>query len=192
MTDPANVLLVGVGGQGIVLAGDLLANAALLDGFDVKKSEIHGMSQRGGSVTSHVRFGGAVFSPVIPDGHADLLLAFERLEAMRYAAMLRRGGRAIVCDRRILPAPVLSGAADYPEGLEAVFEANDSPLSLLDGESLASAAGNSLAVNVVLLGAASRHLPLSEDAWERALEAGIKPAYREINRNAFRRGREAV
>jgi indolepyruvate ferredoxin oxidoreductase, beta subunit len=187
-----NVLLVGVGGQGIVLAGDLLAQAALLDGLDVKKSEIHGMAQRGGSVTSHVRFGSQVFSPVISEGQVDLLLAFERLEALRYASYLRPGGTALVNDQVIFPATVLSGDAGYPSGVEEAFAERRLRAYVIDGPSLAEKAGHPLTVNVALLGVVSRHLPISDKAWEGAMSKHIKPAFLDVNRQAFQLGRTAI
>ena len=192
VNSPVNILLVGVGGQGIVRAGDLIAEAALHDGRDVKKSEIHGMSQRGGSVTSHVRYGRQVFSPVIVEGQADVLLSFERLEAIRYIAYLRPRGLAIVNDQAILPAPVLAGAATYPEDLESIFAERGRRLSIVDGTRLATEAGNRLTVNVALLGIVSRHLDLPEDAWQAALKSHVKPAFLDVNRKAFDLGRKVA
>lgn len=190
MTKTLNILLVGVGGQGIVLASEIIARAALEDGLDVKKSEIHGMSQRGGSVTSHVRFGEQVFSPVIPKGQADVLLAFERLEALRFAAYLRPQGMALLNQQEILPAPVLAGAAVYPEDIEESIERSGYRVVRVDGMSLARKAGHPLTVNMALLGAASVFLPLSDRAWEAAMTHHIKPAFLDVNRRAFRLGRE--
>ena len=190
--DLFNVLLVGVGGQGIVLAGDLLANAALLHGLDVKKSEIHGMSQRGGSVSSHVRFGSRVFSPVISEGEADVLLAFERLEALRCVSYLRPGGLALINDQVILPAPVLAGAATYPQEIEQEFKRRDLRMLVVAGAVIAELAGNPLTVNVALLGALSRWLPLPGEVWDAALAAHVKPAFLQVNRKAFQLGVQAA
>ena len=184
-----NILLAGVGGQGIVLAGDLLAGAALYQGLDVKKSEIHGMSQRGGSVTSHVRFGEEIFSPVIPEGQVDLFIAFERLESLRYLSFLREGGRAIVNDQVILPATVLSGAASYPKEIEGFFRKKGLGIEIVDGPALAARAGNPLTLNMVLLGVASRYLALSHETWQAAISAGVKPRFLEVNLRAFELGR---
>ncbi|MGQ9523992.1 MAG: indolepyruvate oxidoreductase subunit beta [Armatimonadota bacterium] len=192
MTKISNILLVGVGGQGIVLASEVLASAALEDGLDVKKSEIHGMSQRGGSVTSHVRFGEQVFSPVIPKGQADILLAFERLEALRFVSYLRAQGMAIVNQQVIPPAPVLAGAAVYPENIEETIEQLGPRVIRADGLSLAKEAGHPLTVNMALLGAVSTFLPLSERAWEVSMAQHIKPAFLDVNRKAFWLGRNLV
>lgn len=191
MSKTVNVLIVGVGGQGIVLAGEILAQAALEDGLDVKKSEIHGMSQRGGSVTSHVRFGERVFSPVIPAGQTDLLLAFELLEGLRYATHARRQGLILLNTQKILPAPVLAGAAEYPEDVEAKLRENSFRVVAVNGLELAKQAGHPLTVNVALLGAASVHLPLSDEAWQKALERHVKPNFLEVNKKAFLLGKEA-
>jgi indolepyruvate ferredoxin oxidoreductase beta subunit len=186
-----NVLLAGVGGQGTVLAGELLSRAALADGLDVKKSEIHGMSQRGGSVVSHVRFGREVFSPVIAVGEADLLLSFERLEALRYAPLLRPAGMVVLNRQSILPAPVLAGVATYPEEVEEPLRGRGLKVIAVDALELARVAGHPLTANVALLGVVSRYLSLTESAWSEALEAQIKPALLEVNRRAFQLGREA-
>jgi len=185
-----NILLVGVGGQGIVLASEIIARAALEDGLDVKKSEIHGMSQRGGSVTSHVRFGEQVFSPVIPKGQADVLLAFERLEALRFAPYLRTQGMAVINQQAIPPATVLAGAAHYPENIEELMEQRGLRVVRVDGVSVAKEVGNPLTLNMALLGAASVFLSLSERAWEVAMAQHIKPAFLDVNRKAFRLGRD--
>lgn len=192
VVSPTNVLLVGVGGQGIVLAGEILARAALLDGLDAKKSEIHGMSQRGGSVVSHVRFGARVYSPVIPAGQADVLLAFEQLEALRAASHLKPGGLALVNSQTILPAPVLAGLATYPQDVAARLAAAECRATFLDAASLAQEAGHPLTANVALLGALAARLSLSDAAWEAALSEHIKPAFLEANRRAFHLGRKAT
>lgn len=190
-----NFVLVGVGGQGTILASDILAEVGLEAGFDVKKAEVHGMSQRGGSVTSHVRWHRQqVFSPMVGVREADLLVAFEKLEALRFAEFLREGGIALVNDMSLLPITVTVGGVPYPEDghLEKVVQALGGKLLLVKGEELAKEAGNVKAANVVLLGAISCLLPLPEEAWWACLERRIPPRFLELNRKAFQLGRKAI
>ncbi len=184
-----NILLVGVGGQGILLASEILSEAFMLAGHDVKKSEIHGMSQRGGSVVSHVRFGSQVFSPVVPEGEGDILFGFELLETCRYLPLLRPGASVIANDFRIPPPSVLLGQALYPEGLVESIRSQVSDFLLVDGLKLASEAGNPRAANTVLLGAVSNRLPLPEEIWLRALEKMVPKKALDINIKAFALGR---
>jgi len=187
--------LVGVGGQGTILASDILAEVGLEAGFDVKRAEVHGMSQRGGSVTSHVRWHRQqVFSPMVGVREADLLVAFEKLEALRFAEFLREGGIALVNDMSLLPITVTVGGVPYPEDghLEKVVQALGGKLLLVKGEELAKEAGNVKAANVVLLGAISCLLPLPEEAWWACLERRIPPRFLELNRKAFQLGRKAI
>ena len=188
-------VLVGVGGQGTLLASNILAEVGLAAGFDVKKSEVHGMAQRGGSVASHVRWDPErVSSPLVGTGEADVLLSFEKMEALRFAPFLRRGGTAVVNEMEIVPVTVSSGAAKYPgdEHLTRVFAALDARLVTVPGEALAQRAGNVKAANVVLLGAVSRLLPLPEDAWWTCIAQRVPKKFLELNRVAFAAGREAV
>jgi indolepyruvate ferredoxin oxidoreductase beta subunit len=188
-------VLVGVGGQGTLLASNILAEVGLAAGFDVKKSEVHGMAQRGGSVASHVRWHPEkVFSPLVGLGEADILLSFEKVEALRFAEFLRRGGTAVVNDMAIVPITVSSGSATYPgdEALTKVFAALDAELLMVPGERLAQEAGNVKAANVVLLGAVSKLLPLPEETWWECLAQRIPKKFLELNRVAFASGREAV
>jgi indolepyruvate ferredoxin oxidoreductase beta subunit len=190
-----NFVLVGVGGQGTILASDILAEVGLEAGFDVKKAEVHGMSQRGGSVTSHVRWHRQqVFSPMVGVREADLLVAFEKLEALRFAEFLREDGVALVNDMSLLPITVTVGGVPYPEDghLEKVVQALGGKLLLVKGEELAKEAGNVKAANVVLLGAISCLLPLPEEAWWACLERRIPPRFLELNRKAFQLGRKAI
>jgi len=190
-----NFVLVGVGGQGTILASDILAEVGLEAGFDVKKAEVHGMSQRGGSVISHVRWNREqVFSPMVGLGEADILLAFEKLEALRFAEYLRPGGVALVNDMELLPITVTVGGTPYPENgeLQKVVAALGAQLAIVPGEALAKEAGNVKAANVVLLGAISRLLPLPEEVWWRCLERRIPPRFLELNRKAFQLGRSAL
>lgn len=190
-----NFVLVGVGGQGTILASHILAEVGMEAGFDVKKAEVHGMSQRGGSVISHVRWNAQqVFSPLVGLHEADLLIAFERLEALRFAEYLRAGGTALVNDMELLPITVTVGGVPYPEdgALEQAMAALKAKLLRIPGEALAKEAGNVKAANVVLLGAVSKLLPLPEAAWWACLERRIPAKFLELNRKAFQLGRQAV
>lgn len=190
-----NFVLVGVGGQGTLLASNILAEVGLAAGFDVKKSEVHGMAQRGGSVASHVRWHPErVFSPLVGVGEADILLSFEKLEALRFAELLRPGATAVVTEMRIVPLTVSTGGGVYPgdEHLASVFAALGARLVMVPGELLALRAGSVKAVNVVLLGAVSRLLPLPESVWLDCLAQRVPPKFLELNRTAFALGRDAV
>ncbi len=192
---PVNFVLVGVGGQGTLLASNILAEVGLAAGFDVKKSEVHGMAQRGGSVASHVRWHPEkVFSPLVGLGEADILLSFEKVEALRFAEFLRHGGTAVVNDMAIVPVTVSSGTAVYPgdEHLEKVFGALGAELRMVEGERLALAAGNVKAANAVLLGAISKLLPLPEEAWWECLAQRVPKKFLDVNKVAFASGRAAV
>jgi indolepyruvate ferredoxin oxidoreductase beta subunit len=192
---PYSFVLVGVGGQGTLLASNILAEVGLAAGFDVKKSEVHGMAQRGGSVASHVRWHPEkVFSPLVGLGEADILLSFEKVEALRFAEFLRQGGTAVVNDMAIVPVTVSSGTAVYPgdEHLAKVFASLDAELVMVPGERLAQEAGNVKAANVVLLGAISRLLPLPEETWWECLAQRVPKKFLELNRVAFASGRAAV
>jgi len=184
-----NVLLVGVGGQGILLASEVLAEACMLAGHDVKKSEIHGMSQRGGSVVSHVRFGKEVFSPIVPEGEGDILFGFELLETYRSLPLLRKGASVIANDLRILPPAVLLGQDSYPDDLPQRISSRFPDFILVDGQTIAAEAGNVRAANTVLLGAVSRRLPIEEQFWLAALEKMVPAKAISVNVTAFNRGR---
>lgn len=185
-----NVLLVGVGGQGILLASEILSEAAMLAGFDVKKSEIHGMSQRGGSVVSHVRYGKQVFSPIVPEGEGDILFGFELMETCRSLPLLKSGGTVVANDLRISPPSVLMGHEIYPEGLVDRIREQFPDFMLLDGQQMATDAGNVRAANTVLLGAVSKRLDIAEEFWMKALEKMVPPKALEVNKKAFLMGRE--
>ncbi|MCM2357255.1 MAG: indolepyruvate oxidoreductase subunit beta [Geobacteraceae bacterium] len=184
-----NILLVGVGGQGILLASEVLAETFMLAGFDVKKSEIHGMSQRGGSVVSHVRYGREVFSPIVPEGEGDILFGFEMLETCRYLPLLKEGASVIANDLCIPPPAVLSGQEEYPRGLAQQIGTRFPDFLLVDGLGLATAAGNPRAANTVLLGAVSKRLDIPEEYWLRALVKMVPARAFEVNRRAFLAGR---
>jgi len=185
-----NILLVGVGGQGILLASEILSEAAMLAGFDVKKSEIHGMSQRGGSVVSHVRFGTEVFSPIVPEGEGDILFGFELMETARSLPLLKQGGTVVANDLQISPPSVLMGQETYPDGLVERIKARFPDFLLVDGQKIAADAGNVRAANTVLLGAVSKRLDIAEEFWLKALEKMVPPKALAVNRRAFQQGRE--
>jgi len=183
------VVLAGVGGQGTILAGDVLAKVAVAEGHDVKLSEVHGMAQRGGSVDTVVRFGDEVHSPVVDPGMADHLIAFEIIEGARALAYLRPDGRLVVNRRMVAPLPVLIGDAPAPGGLEDALYAEGA--IFLDAEALACQAGSPRSANVVLLGAASYGLPFAAETWTRVIEGRVPPATVEANLRAFALGRDA-
>ncbi len=185
-----NILLVGVGGQGILLASEILSEAAMLAGFDVKKSEIHGMSQRGGSVVSHVRYGTEVFSPIVPEGEGDILFGFELMETARSLPLLKPGGTVVANDLQISPPSVLMGEETYPAGLAERIKTQFPDFLLVDGQKMATDAGNVRAANTVLLGAVSKRLDISEKFWLRALEKMVPGKALDINKQAFHMGRE--
>ena len=182
----ANIIIVGVGGQGILLTSKILGYLALKMGDDVKVSEVHGMSQRGGSVITHVRIGENVASPLVTPGEADMVIAFEWLEALRSEFYLRQGGAMIANTHRMLPMPVIMGKTAYPE--QAI---DGHPLYALDAQELAEHCGSVRAVNIVLLGVLSQLLPWPAEAYEEAVAACVKPATLAVNLAAFRAGRAA-
>ncbi len=187
-----NVLFVGVGGQGTLLASRILGHVLLEMGHDVKLSEVHGMSQRGGSVTTYVRFGDKVHSPLIEDGEGDVVVAFEQLEGLRALPSLKIGGRMIVNTQRIDPLPVVTGDAAYPEGIVARLTAAGADVQPLDALSLALQAGSAKAVNVVLLGCLAHALSLSPEAFLAAVDAVVPPKFVALNRAAFEAGYAAA
>jgi len=183
-----NVFICGVGGQGILLASEILSEAALAKGLDVKKSEVHGMAQRGGSVVSHVRFGEKVHSPVIAPGEADLLVSFEKMEAVRWIHSLAADGKVIVNDQEIVP----SGLETYPDDVDSQLAERAPDALKIDALGLAREAGHPRAVNVVMLGAFSKFLDFPPEDWQKAIEKRVPPKTREINLKAFELGRKAV
>ena len=186
-----NVSLVGVGGQGILLTSDVLALAAMHAGLDVKKSEIHGMSQRGGSVISQVRFGAKVHSPIIPDGQSDVLVSFERTEALRWAHLAKPGAKILVNDMDRIPVTVSSGLQAPVQDLGQRLAAYPG-LTRIDANPLAIQAGNLRAANIVLLGALSAFVPFDEEHWQSALRERIPAKLLDVNLRAFAAGRAAV
>jgi indolepyruvate ferredoxin oxidoreductase beta subunit len=195
MTKHYNFLLAGVGGQGTILASNVLAGVALAAGFDVKKSEVHGMAQRGGSVNTHVRWDAErVYSPLIGLGEADILLVFEEAEALRYADYLKPGGVAVVNQHTIEPITVTSGGAHYPteEGIKRVYCEITENCYFVPGTTIAQELGNARAANVVLLGALSAFLEVPQETWLQVIEARVPPKYVTLNRQAFLEGRAVV
>ena len=187
-----NIMIVGVGGQGSLLASKLLGHLLLSQGYDVKVSEVHGMSQRGGSVVTYVRYGDCVASPVIDGGEADFIVSFELMEAARWLSCLRPGGRIVTNTQQIDPMPVITGAVEYPACLTENMRSAGAQVDALDCLALAEEAGSQKAVNIVLLGRLSHYFDLPEEAWMRSLEACVPPKFLEMNKKAFRLGRAAV
>ena len=190
MTMTKNIMIVGVGGQGSLLASKLLGRLLLNQGYDVKVSEVHGMSQRGGSVVTYVRYGDKVYSPVIDPGQADFIVSFELLEAARWLPYLKEGGKLVTNIQRIDPMPVITGAAEYPAGLAEKMQAKGVDVDALDCLTLAEQAGSVKAVNVVLLGRLSHYFDFPEEAWMEALEACVPAKFLELNKLAFRLGKD--
>lgn len=184
-------MLVGVGGQGTLLASRILGNVLLAGGFDVKVSEVHGMSQRGGSVVTYVKYGEKVFSPVTDKGEADIIVSFEQMEAARWVSYLKKGGKMIICNQKIEPMPVITGAADYNGEIIEKIKKLGIDITEIDALSMAEKAGSPRAVNVVLMGVLSGVMDFSEECWQNALTECVPAKALEINREAFRLGRKA-
>ena len=183
-----NIMIVGVGGQGSLLASKLLGRLLLTRGYDIKVSEVHGMSQRGGSVVTYVRFGDKVYSPIIDKGEADFIVSFELLEAARYTEYLRPEGRIITNTQQINPMPVITGAATYPEALVEKMQAAGIAIDAIDALALAEEAGSAKAVNLVLLGRLSKYFDFTEEEWMQAIEKSVPPKFLELNKKAFALG----
>lgn len=196
MTDAAgktrNILLVGVGGQGTILASKVLSEGLVRAGYDVKMSEIHGMSQRGGSVTTHVRFGTRVYSPIVNEGEADILVSFEKVEAVRWLAYLRPGGMLVLNDYEIHPLSVLTGAARYPGDIVERLRAEVPNLLVLNAAEMATRLGSVKAQNIVLLGALVKGMKLDGIDWKSVLGELIPPRMYDLNVEAFKAGFERV
>jgi indolepyruvate ferredoxin oxidoreductase, beta subunit len=202
MNKPINFLLAGVGGQGTILASDVLVNVGLAAGFQPKQAEVHGMSQRGGSVTSHVRWGEVVYSPLIGAGEVDVMLAFEKLEALRNVKAMRPGAVALINMQAIEPLTAISGEQSYPsdEVLRKVFAQITSRVEYINGEEIAGVLGNQKVANVVLLGALSALLEqggqagagATPDVWLKVITERVPAKHVELNRKAFQAGREAI
>ncbi len=190
MNKALNVLLVGVGGQGTILASNVLAEVAMRSGLSVKMSEIHGMSQRGGSVVTHVKIGQEVFSPLIEKGEADLILAFEQLEALRWLEYLRPGGKMLVNTQSIAPAPVMSGKAQYPQGIIEQIQSKKVTVHTIDALGIASGCGNTKVSNVAMVGMLANKLGFPKELWLEVLAEKVPARLREVNLHAFQRGFE--
>ena len=186
-----NIMIVGVGGQGSLLASKLLGRLLMEQGYDVKVSEVHGMSQRGGSVVTYVRYGDRVASPVIDKGEADFIVSFELLEAARWISFLKPGGQIVTSTQQIDPMPVITGAMTYPENLVEKMRAAGMRVDALDCLALAKQAGSSKAVNIVLMGRLSHYFDLPEEAWMQAMEAIVPAKFLELNKKAFALGKNA-
>ncbi len=187
-----NIMIVGVGGQGTLLASKMLGYVLLNQGYDVKVSEVHGMSQRGGSVVTYVRYGEKVYSPVIDKGEADVILSFEKLEAARWLEYLKPGGKMIVNTQEMEPMPVITGAKVYPDNLVEKMQAAGADVDARDFLALTNEAGSSKAVNIALMGRLSVYFPeISDEKWQEAIAANVPPRFLELNKKAFELGRNA-
>jgi len=183
-----NVVIVGVGGQGSLLACNLMGSALMIEGYDAKVSEVHGMSQRGGSVVTYVRYGEKVHSPVVDKGQADLLVSFELLEAARWFELLAPGGTIVTNTQQINPIPVIMGIAEYPKNLIDKFQAAGAIVDAFDALSLAESVGSAKTVNIIMMGRLSKYFPFSKETWLKALETVVPPKYMEMNLRAFESG----
>ncbi|MDF2654968.1 MAG: indolepyruvate oxidoreductase subunit beta [Bacillota bacterium] len=191
MSEVKNILLVGVGGQGTILASKILSEGLAQAGYDVKMSEIHGMSQRGGNVSTQIRFGKKVYSPIVGKGEADVIVAFEKMEALRWIEYLKQGGRMVINDFEIPSVPIQQGIAKYPEGIleELVHNAK---VSVFKAGEIASELGNSKTMNIVLLGALTKAMDIPGIDWEEVIRHSVKQGFEEINIKAFRAGADQV
>ena len=183
-----NIMIVGVGGQGSLLASKLLGNLLVSSGYDVKVSEVHGMSQRGGSVVTYVRYGDKVYSPIIDEGEADYIVSFEKLEAARWLSYLKNGGTIIVNTQQIDPMPVIIGKEKYPEDILEKVKKTGAEVEEVDALKAAREAGSVKAVNIVLMAHLAKRLDIPFEKWEDALKATVKPAFLELNMRAFKAG----
>jgi len=182
-----NIMVVGVGGQGTLLTSRIIGKTALSAGYDVKLSEVHGMAQRGGSVVTFIRYGEVVREPVVEEGQADVIIAFERLEALRYSNYLKKDGIMVVNDCRINPMTVVTGAKTYPEGIIDELKKNHK-IYTLDGGKIANELGNNKVLNCVILGLAAKHIGFKEEEWISVIEKTVPPKTIDINVKAFTNG----
>src|SRR5512135_2776265 len=192
MTKSGNILLCGVGGQGILLASEITSSALIRAGFDVKKSEVHGMAQRGGSVVAHPRYGEKVYSPLIEPGSADIAVSFELLESLRYLPYYYKGTKVIVNTQKILPAPVSTGLDNYPTDVLEQLNARGLAVFPVDAFDIAKSVGETRAVNMVLVGALSVFISVDEEIFLAVIEERIPEKIRRVNREAFVKGRETI
>ena len=184
-----NVVMSGVGGQGVLVASDVLVMGAMFAGFDSKKSEVHGMAQRGGSVISQIRYGAKIHSPLIEQGTADILLAFEKLEALRYLDMLKPGGVVVINNQQITPLSVFFSKIPYPEDVVSICKRKTENIVMIEGIQMADNLGNDRVLNTIMLGALSNFLEFSDELWLKALEKRVPPKTLELNRKAFEAGK---
>lgn len=189
MAETKNIMIVGVGGQGTLLTSRILGGITVENGYDVKLSEVHGMAQRGGSVVTYVRYGEKVTEPIVEEGQADVLIAFEKLEALRYAHFLKKDGVIIVNDQRIDPMPVVTGAAEYPQGIIEHLSENYKVISV-DAQKEALELGNSRVFNVIILGVAASKMDFEKEQWIEVIKKKVPPKTIDINVKAFERGYE--
>ena len=190
MADTKSIMIVGVGGQGSLLASKLLGRLLVDEGYDVKVSEVHGMSQRGGSVVTYIRFGEKVYSPIVSEGEADFIISFEKLEAARYAKYLKPDGRIIVNTQEIDPMPVIIGAAEYPTNVLDELTAKGLKVEAFDALTPATEAGSAKAVNIVLMGRTAKYFDIPYENWIAAIEKSVKEKFVEMNKKAFLLGRQ--
>ncbi len=188
MMQTKNIMIVGVGGQGSLLASKLLGKLLVNEGYDVKVSEVHGMSQRGGSVVTYVRYGEKVYSPLIEDGEADFIVSFEKIEAARWLSCLKKDGKIIVNTQQIDPMPVIIGAAEYPVDVLDEIKEKGAFVDAIDALSLANEAGSSKAVNIVLMARLAKYFDISYDKWIETIEKTVNPKFIELNKKAFELG----
>lgn len=187
-----SIMIVGVGGQGTLLASRIIGNVLLSQGYDVKVSEVHGMSQRGGSVVTYVKYGDKVYSPVVEKGEADIVISFELLESARALPYLKKGGQLITSLQRTDPMPVITGVAEYPENIAEKISAKGVEITAVDALTLAEQAGTAKASNVVLMGVLASKTDFPDEAWQNALEKCVPPKFLELNKKAFALGRGSV
>ena len=185
-----NIMIVGVGGQGTLLTSRILGGITVAAGYDVKLSEVHGMAQRGGSVVTFVRYGASVAEPIVEEGCADVIIAFERLEAKRYAHFLKEDGVMIINDQRIDPITVVTGAATYPEGIIEELQ-KDNKVFTVNAMEEAKKLGNSKVFNIIVLGVAAKHMDFPKEAWLNIIEKTVPAKTVEINKKAFLLGYES-
>lgn len=188
MLKPIDIMLVGVGGQGTILATKVLARVAQDAGYDIKVSEIKGMAQRGGSVVTQLRLGPAIHAPLISEGGADIILSFEKLEALRWLDYLKPGGNLIINDQSIKPVPVLIGIAEYPDDVLQYIESKGIQLQVVNALDIAVQCGNARTANVVLLAVLAKHMPLAKEMWQQALTTVVPEKFRQVNLDAFAAG----
>ncbi len=192
MSQTKNILLSGVGGQGIILASKILATGLMNHGYDVKMSEVHGMAQRGGSVTTQVRFGEKVYSPIIGKGQADILISFEEMETAKWMEFVKPEGTVIINAFRIPSAPILMGSVDYPNGVVEEVRTKVKNTQVFDAAKLAEELGNMKTINVILVGALIKGLGLADIDWEAVIRSLVKEKFVELNLKAFKMGFDAV